>query len=91
MGRKPTVTGGVSPLNDRIQIRFAWHGKEYRPTLNLKPTANNLKAANRLREQILREIEVGAFQLGHHFPEYRFMRRAAPRVRLVKCPRTCVR
>ena len=78
MGRKPTVTGGVSPLNERIQIRFTWHGKEYRPTLNLKPTATNLKAANRLREQILREIEVGTFQLGHHFPEYRFMQRAAP-------------
>lgn len=78
MGRKPTITGGVSPKNDRIQIRFTWHGKEYRPTLDLKPTASNLKAATRLREQIVREIEVGTFQLGEHFPEYRFMAQSLP-------------
>jgi hypothetical protein len=55
MGRK-SETGGVSPLNERIQLRFTWRGKEYRPSLTLKPTASNLKAALRMRQQIVEEI-----------------------------------
>ena len=78
MGRKPSPARGVTPKNDRIQIRFIWRGKLYRPTLDLKPTGPNLKAATRLREQILHEIEAGAFHLEQHFPEYRFMAQTAP-------------
>jgi integrase len=72
MGRK-SETGGVSPLNERIQLRFTWRGKEYRPTLPLKPTASNLKAAVRLRQQIVEEIRQGIFNLEAHFPEYRYL------------------
>jgi integrase len=72
MGRK-SETGGVSPLNERIQLRFTWRGKEYRPTLPLKPTASNLKAAARLRQQIVEEIRQGVFNLEAHFPEYRYL------------------
>lgn len=72
MGRK-SETGGVSPLNERIQLRFTWRGKEYRPTLALKPTAGNLKAAARLRQQIVEEIRQGLFNPAAHFPEYRFV------------------
>ena len=72
MGRK-SETGGVSPLNERIQLRFTWRGKEYRPTLPLKPTSGNLKAAARLRQQIVEEIRQGVFNLEAHFPEYRFL------------------
>lgn len=72
MGRKST-TGGVSPLNERIQLRFNWRGKEFRPSLPLKPTSGNLKAALRLRQQIIEEIKLGIFNLEAHFPEYRFI------------------
>ena len=75
MGRKST-TGGVSPLNERIQLRFNWRGKEYRPTLPLKPTSGNLKAAARLRQQIVEEIRQGVFNLEAHFPEYRYIDKA---------------
>lgn len=78
MGRTPTTSGGVTPKNDRIQIRFTWRGKEYRPTLDLKPNAANLKAAARLREQILDEIKMGTFSLEQHFPEYRFIATTVP-------------
>ncbi len=72
MGRK-SETGGVSPLNERIQLRFTWRGKEYRPSLPLKPTASNLKAALRMRQQIVEEIRQGVFNLESYFPEYRFL------------------
>jgi integrase len=78
MGRTPTASGGVTPKNDRIQIRFNWRGKEYRPTLNLNPTAGNLKSAARLREQILDEIKMGSFNLEHHFPEYKHIGKMLP-------------
>ncbi|WP_222428817.1 Arm DNA-binding domain-containing protein [Denitratisoma sp. DHT3] len=62
---------GVVPLNDRIQIYFRWKGRTLRPTLNLKPTAGNLKHASRLRTQIVNEINDDVFNLEAHFPEYK--------------------
>lgn len=70
MGRK-SQTGGVSPHRERIQLRFTWRGTEYRPTLDLKPTAANLKAAVRLRQQIMQEIKLGVFSMEAHFPDFR--------------------
>lgn len=52
-------------------MRFTWRGTEYRPTLDLKPTAVNLKAAARLRRQIVHEIEIGVFSMEAHFPEFK--------------------
>jgi integrase len=70
MGRRSS-TGGVTPAGDRIQVRFTYQGKDMRPTLNLKPTAVNLKHAHRLREQILFDIKAGQFNLAEFFPDYR--------------------
>lgn len=70
MGRK-SQTGGVTPYRERIQIRFTWRGIEYRPSLDLPPTAANLKAAIRTRAQILREIELGVFRMDAYFPDFK--------------------
>lgn len=71
MGRK-SETGGVTPLGDRIQVRFTWKGKELRPTLDMKPTAPNLKHAKRIRESIVQDIKAGVFNLAEYFPDYKF-------------------
>jgi integrase len=55
-----------------------WQGKQIAPTLALRPTAANLKAAARLREQILREIDSGIFQFATHFPDYRHREKHQP-------------
>jgi integrase len=71
MGRK-SVSGGVTPYRDRIQVRFEWQGIEYRPTLNLKPTQVNLRSARREREDILNEIQRGVFSMEAHFPNFKY-------------------
>lgn len=71
MGRRAEA-GGVTPKGDRIQVRFTWRGQDLRPTLALKPTAVNLRAAERLRREILEQIKFGSFNLAQHFPDYRF-------------------
>lgn len=76
MGRK-SETGGVTPLGDRIQVRFSWRGKELRPTLGMKPTAANLKHAKRIREAVLADIRAGTFNLAEYFPDYKFADRHA--------------
>jgi integrase len=78
MGRAPATTGGITPKGERIQIRFTWRGKEYRPTIDLKPNAANLKAAARLRGQILDEIRFGSFSLEQHFPQYKLLAQTQP-------------
>lgn len=70
MGRRTTLEG-VSAVGERIQVRFRWRGVELRPTLPLKPTRANLLAAATLREDILREIREGRFDLTAHFPDYK--------------------
>ena len=71
MGRRAEIPG-VSAVGERIQVRFNWRGRELRPTLPMRPTGANLKAAGRLRQDILREIREGRFELARHFPGYRF-------------------
>jgi integrase len=71
MGRRPT-TGGVAPAGDRITVRFTWQGQDLRPTLDLKPTAANLRHAQRLRQTIQDAIKAGTFRLADYFPDYRF-------------------
>lgn len=76
MGRK-SETGGVTPLGDRIQVRFSWRGKELRPTLDMKPTAANLKHAKRIRDSVISDIKAGAFNLAEYFPDYKFSEKHA--------------
>ena len=61
----------MSAKGERIQIRFSWKGRDLRPTLNLKPTAANLKHAKRLRETIVEDIRRGEFNIRKYFPDYR--------------------
>jgi integrase len=68
MGRGPRGTG-VEPLQETIRIRFTWQGKRRYETLKLKPTAANLKAAEKLVAMIKAEIEAGIFDYTRHFPE----------------------
>lgn len=71
MGRKPE-RGGVRPKGDRIEVRFMWQGKQIAPTLDLKPTAANLRHAARQREQIVQEVAQGTFTFAKYFPDYRY-------------------
>ena len=66
---------GVSPHRGRIQVRFTWKGEELRPTLDMKPTAANLKHAARIRADILRDIAAGQLDLLHYFPGYKHVGR----------------
>lgn len=77
MGRRPE-TGGVRPNRDRIEVRFMWQGKQIAPTLDLKPTASNLKHAARIREKVLQEIDRGTFKFKDHFPDYRHADKLQP-------------
>ncbi len=55
-----------------------WEGKQIAPTLNMKPTASNLKHAGRLREKLLQEIERGTFKFKDYFPDYRHADKLQP-------------
>lgn len=70
MGRKSS-TGGVAPAGDRIQLTFTYRGERCRPTLDLKPTAPNLKHAARLVADIKQRIRAGTFDISAEFPTYK--------------------
>lgn len=71
MGRKLPI--GISirqqPGRQSIQVAFSYHGTQCRETLTIDPTPPNIKYAERLRSQILLEIEKGTFNYGVHFPQ----------------------
>jgi integrase len=68
MGRGRPGTG-VEPLAETIRLRFRWNGRRYYETLGVKPTAANIRAAERLMAQIKHEIGAGIFDYRRHFPE----------------------
>jgi len=70
MGTKPDAAG-IRPNRDRIEVRFMWEGKQIAPSLNMKPTASNLKHAARIRDKVLQEIQRGTFKFKDYFPDYR--------------------
>lgn len=70
MGGKREYTG-IRPKRDLIQIDFRWKGKRLRPTLNLRPTAANMRHAQRLRDDIMMDIKRGNFDIHTYFPDYR--------------------
>lgn len=67
MGRR--ATGTVEPRTSSIRLKFTWKDKRYVETLDLAPTAPNLKAARRLLDQITGEIAAGTFSYARHFPD----------------------
>lgn len=52
-----------------LQIGYTFKGKRYRHSMNVPPTPNNIKAANRKLEQIRLEIQMGTFDVGNHFEQ----------------------
>lgn len=71
MGRKEQFTG-VYPRKTSILISFQWGGRRYRESLNLRPTAQNQRAAHRLREEITDLIRLGRFSwedFAERFPD----------------------
>ena len=68
MGRKRPGSG-IEPLRHSIRVRFRWNGKRYRETLNLEPTAANIKAAERLMARVHQEIDLGIFDYEATFPK----------------------
>ncbi|WP_454004941.1 Arm DNA-binding domain-containing protein [Alcaligenes sp. Marseille-Q7550] len=69
---------GVRPEGDAIQVDFRWKGRRLRPTLNLKPTAANLRHAERIRADILQDIRRGEFNIHKYFPDYKHADDHAP-------------
>lgn len=65
-GRKGT---GVQPLKSCIRVRFTWRGQSCSETLQLAPTAANIKAAQRLMARVFQEIELGIFDYQATFPD----------------------
>lgn len=70
MGRGRPGTG-VEPLAETIRLSFQWQGRRWRETLGLRPTAANIRAAERLVAQVRQEIAANVFDYAHHFPEGR--------------------
>lgn len=68
MGRKRPGSG-IEPLKHSIRVRFRWNGKRYRETLNLKPTAANIKATERMMARVHQEIDLGIFDYERTFPK----------------------
>lgn len=69
MGRK-SATGGVTENRGKCQIVIYYHGRRYRPTLTLKYTPTNVKAAARIKSAIDRRIADGTFDFAAEFPEF---------------------
>jgi integrase len=87
VGRKAT-RDGIYAREASILIAFSWRAKQFRERLALLPTPANLKYAHRLRAEIVRKIELDAFNFGEYFPESKTVQRlglavAAPTFRQV--------
>lgn len=67
MGRERKVT--LRSRKKSIQFVFYWRDKQRFETLKIPPTARNLKAAERMADQIKQDIERDCFDLEEHFPD----------------------
>ncbi len=60
---------GLKIRPSSIQIRFQYQGRRYEETVKMKPTQANIRAAARMRQDILREIALGQFSFSNWFPD----------------------
>lgn len=67
MGRRPT--GSVEPRETSIRLKFTWQGRRVAEKLDLKPTAQNVRAAQKTLEEIQRKIASGTFEFADYFPQ----------------------
>lgn len=70
MGSKQQFEG-VYAREASILVSFNWEGRRHRERIALTPTTANLRAAARLRDEIIKAIEIGKFTINdfaEHFP-----------------------
>jgi integrase len=75
MGRNQQFEG-IYAREASILINFNWEGRRHRERLDLRPTASNLKAAARLRDDILSAIKIDKFTVddfAKHFPDSKWL------------------
>ncbi|CUJ68013.1 site-specific integrase [Achromobacter sp. 2789STDY5608628] len=71
MGSKQQFQG-IYPREASIRIGFQWNGKRYRERVDLRPTAPNMRAAARMRDEILSAIDINKFEwedFARYFPD----------------------
>lgn len=69
---------GVYAREASILVSFHWQGRRHRERLAIPPTPANLRAAARLRDRIVKAIEIDKFTLddfAEHFPESPFLKK----------------
>lgn len=69
MGRAGRKGDGVEPLASCIRLRFMVGGKRYTETIDLAPTAANIKAVKRVAADIRSKIRAGNFVYKEFFPD----------------------
>ena len=69
MGTRGRPGSGVEPLSETIRLRFTYNGKRYYETLDLRPTAANIKAATRMLASVKDQIRHGVFDYAATFPD----------------------
>jgi integrase len=67
--RKARLGSGVEALKTTIRVRFAWQGRRHSFNLGVPPTRENVRAAERKMARVFRDIDLGIFELRHHFVE----------------------
>lgn len=63
---------GIVARSASIRIDCRWNDRRFRERVALRPTAANMRAAARMREEITQAIELGAFtwdDFARHFPK----------------------
>ncbi len=60
---------GLKIRPSSIVIRFTYQGRRYEETVCMPPTQTNIKAAVRMRQEILKEIQLGIFEFCKWFPD----------------------
>jgi integrase len=65
-GRKGS---GVDIKDGRLRVRFTWQGARVAELLDVKPTAGNLRFAERLVSEIREKIRQGTFVYDAYFPD----------------------
>lgn len=77
MGSKQQLDG-VYAREASIQISFQWEGRRHKERVALSPTTSNLRAAARLRDDIISAIKIGKFTLDDfalHFPNSAWLKK----------------
>jgi integrase len=73
MGRSKNnnkIPTGLEPRKNCIRLTFQWQGQRIRAALDIAPTAPNLKYAARTRDEIIRRINQGTFEMADYFPDH---------------------